>query len=104
MAEKKTYYVTVDTQDIREMSLPENGVEYEIYATPKEVEEIKMLFNGKDQNEKDASKYIVCKPFDEWGADDERNNYDDHVITIYRKLYQFGAKKTKDKIDELGLF
>ncbi|MEN1966886.1 hypothetical protein WMZ97_02310 [Lentibacillus sp. N15] len=102
MTSRKTYFVTVDTEDIREISLPENGIEYEINATPEEVKAIKMLFMKKNKNEKDAVKYLG-KPFDEWGADTERNNYDAHIIAIYDKLYELGTNETKNKIKELHL-
>ncbi|WP_234028578.1 hypothetical protein [Lentibacillus sp. Marseille-P4043] len=101
--ERKTYFVTVDTEDIREVSVPESGIEYEIKATQEEIKEIQMLFSKKDKNAKNAVKYLG-KPFDEWGADDERTKYGNHLFSIYRKLYTLGTEKTKKKINELNLF
>lgn len=100
---RKKYFVTVDTEEISEVSLPDDGIEYEIYATPEEVKEIEVLFARKDENAKDAVKF-VGKPFDEWGADAKRNKYEAYLITLYRKLYELGTDETKKKIKELNLF
>ncbi|GAA0321163.1 hypothetical protein ACW0TQ_00655 [Oceanobacillus sp. M60] len=102
MARKK-YYVTVDTEEIREVSLPENGIEYEIYATPEEVKEVEVLFARKEKNAKDAVKF-VGKPFDEQPVDAKRDNYEGDLIALYRKLYDLGTDKTKSEIKELRLF
>lgn len=84
------------------MSIPESGIEYEIYATPDEMKEIEMLFVEKRKSAKNALKYIG-KPFDEWGVDDERNRYDKSLIKIYEKVYEHGVPITKEKINEIGL-
>ncbi|WP_080875402.1 hypothetical protein [Oceanobacillus timonensis] len=102
MARKK-YYVTVDTEEVSEVSLPENGIEYEIYATQEEVKEIEVLFARKDKNAKDAVKF-VGKPFDERPVDRKRDNYEAYLIAIYRKLYDLGTDETKNEIKELHLF
>ncbi|GAA0435435.1 MAG: hypothetical protein ACQEWU_04000 [Bacillota bacterium] len=99
---KKHYYVTVDTQDIREISIPDSGIEYEIIADAKEIEMLKKLFMKKNNYAELAIEYLV-KPFDEWGADAERSAYSDHLITIYHELYKFGTEDTKAKIKKLGV-
>ncbi|MEC5422704.1 hypothetical protein QGM71_04240 [Virgibacillus sp. C22-A2] len=103
MTNKKHYYVTVDKQEIRDISIPDNGVEYKIIANQKEKEEIEELFRAKDKNEKDAVKFLA-KPFDEWGADDKREDYDNKMIELYRKVYELGTSETKREINNLGLF
>jgi hypothetical protein len=99
---KKRYFVTISTKEIRETSVPDNGVEFEIIANQNEKEYIEALFKEKDQDSKNASMYLT-KPFNEWGADDERSRYDDHMLNLYRKLYELGTEETKEKIDELGI-
>ncbi len=99
---KKRYFVTISTKEIRETSVPDNGVEFEIIANQNEKEDIEALFKEKDQDSKNASMYLT-KPFNEWGADDERSRYDDHMLNLYRKLYELGTEETKEKIDELGI-
>ncbi|WP_164669005.1 hypothetical protein [Virgibacillus doumboii] len=103
MAESKSYFVAVDKQDIQETSMPDRGIEYEIKATPDEVEEIKELFAAKNKDGRKAIKHLV-KPFDELSADEKRNQYDGHLITIYRRLFELGTSETKRKISEIGLF
>lgn len=102
MNEKKQYFVTVDKEDIREISIPESGIEYEVYASPNERKEIEMLFVEKDKSAKGAVEFLG-KPFDEWGADDERNRYDNNLIKVYQKIYELGTPSTKEKIKETGL-
>ncbi|WP_099158086.1 hypothetical protein [Virgibacillus ndiopensis] len=103
MPDRNTFYVTVDTQEIREMPIPESGIEYEIEASQEEIKQIQVLFREKNTNATNAVKYLA-KPFDEWGADAERNKYDEHLVTIYRRLYELGTAETKRKINEIGLF
>lgn len=100
--EKKHYFVTIDTQDIREFSLPDTGVEYEITANQKEIEELRELFMKKNKDASNATEYIG-KPFDEWGADEERSAFNDHLLQIYKKIFQLGTEKTRAKIRELGI-
>ncbi|MBP1968112.1 hypothetical protein J2Z83_000204 [Virgibacillus natechei] len=102
MERQKYYYVTVDTEEIREISIPDNDIEYEITANQNQLEELRELFMKKSKDGKDAAEYIG-KPFDEWGADDKREEYQHHLIMIYRKLYELGTEKTKSKIKELGI-
>ncbi|WP_077604427.1 hypothetical protein [Oceanobacillus sojae] len=100
---RNKYFVTVDTKEVSEVSLPDNGIEYEIYATPEEVKEMEVLFAEKEKNAKDAVKF-VGKPFDERPVDAKRDNYEEYLIAIYRKLYELGTVETKKKIQELHLF
>ncbi|CDQ40126.1 MULTISPECIES: hypothetical protein [Virgibacillus] len=102
MADKKHYFITVDTQDIREFSVPGSGVEYEIIADTSDIEEMKKLFMNKDKYAVNAVEYLA-KPFDEWGADDERDGYSEYLVKIYQELYRLGTIETKAKIDELGI-
>ncbi|MFC3040318.1 hypothetical protein ACFOGI_08620 [Virgibacillus xinjiangensis] len=102
MAEKKQYFVTIDTEEIREVSIPDSGIEFEIEATEGQVEELRHLFIKRNQNAVNASNY-VHKPFDEWGADEERASYNKHMVEVYRKVYELGTKETKEKISELGI-
>ena len=50
------------------------------------MKEVEMLFDEKRKNAKGAVKYLK-KPFDEWGANDERNGYETNLIKIYQKVY-----------------
>lgn len=100
---KQPYFVTIDTEEIRETSIPDSGIEYEIFASADEIKEIKLLFTEKRKRAKQAVQYIR-NPFDEWGADEERTQYNHHLIEIYQKVYELGTSSTKEKIKEIGLF
>ncbi|WP_042223780.1 hypothetical protein [Oceanobacillus manasiensis] len=102
MDQRKHYFVKITEKEINEVSIPDRSAEYEIVANNEEVEEIRELFLHENKNAKNSVEYL-SKPFDEWGADDERNSYDDHLITVYRKVYKLGTDKTKEKIGELGI-
>ncbi|WLV25751.1 hypothetical protein QR721_05975 [Aciduricibacillus chroicocephali] len=99
---KKHLFVTVDTQEIREMSIPESGIEYEIIADYDDVQEIKQLFQGQNRETFKALGYL-SKPFDEWGADDRRAAYDADLILLYRKIFETGTEKTREEIREMGI-
>ncbi|WP_430785953.1 hypothetical protein VBD025_12510 [Virgibacillus flavescens] len=101
MSNKEQYFVTIDNEEIREISLPDSGIEYEIYANSEEIKDLELLFIEKKKNGQQAADFLK-KPFDEWGADDERNKYEKDLVIIYQKIYDLGTPETKKKIDELG--
>lgn len=103
MNDKKQYFVNVDTEEIREISIPDSGIEYEIIASFDEIKEIELLLIEKRKNAKQAVEYVK-KPFDEWGADEERNKYESDVMSLYKRIYDLGTITTKEKIKEIGLF
>ncbi|GAA0612349.1 hypothetical protein GCM10009001_31970 [Virgibacillus siamensis] len=103
MNELKSYFVSVDFKEVREMSIPDNEIEFEIKATNEEVKELKELFRDTRKDGKNAIDHLG-KPFDEWGADDERSKYDQHLIKIYKFIHGLGTPETKDKIEQLKLF
>ncbi|TQS75569.1 hypothetical protein DX933_04640 [Ornithinibacillus gellani] len=102
MNEKQIYYVTVDKEDIRTMSVPDSGIEFEIEASTDEVEEIRDLFKKKKSHAVKAVEYLA-KPFDEFSVDDERYGYDAHLMEIYRRIYLLGTDDTKQKMREMGI-
>jgi len=102
MGGKKYYFVTIDTQDIRTMSIPDSGIEYEIIADEKEIEEIKELFHAQNRETFGALGFLA-KPFDEWGVDDRRAAYDIELVRLYRKIFELGSEKTRNQIREMNI-
>lgn len=102
MDEKKHYFVTVDTQDIREMSVPDSGIEYEIIADSNEIQEISQLFQEQNREGIGALGYLG-KPFDEWGADEKRAAFDANLIKLYRRIFDLGTERTRNQIREMGI-
>lgn len=100
---KKQYFVSIAEQEITDIPIPGQGADYEIMASDQDIEKIKQLFQSADQHEKDASTYIILKPFDEWGVDDNREGYSRDIQEVYEMIYQLGTEDTKNKISQLGI-
>lgn len=103
MTDKNNYFVAVKTKEVREMPIDDDQVEFEIIATEDEVKEILELFHKMDNNSKETMQYIIKDPFDEWSADDERDEYEKNLELVYKRLFEFGTFDTKDKIKKLGI-
>lgn len=101
MTDRKSYFVSLEKAHISEVSVPDS-TEYEILATEDELKQLEQLFNQKEDHEKKAVEFLA-KPFNEWGADDERDAYDTKLIDIYNLIYQLGTNETKEKINKMGL-
>ena len=98
---RKSYFVSLDKEEITEVSIPDT-TEFEIKATDSDIAELNNLFREKNKREKKAVEFLA-KPFNEWGADDERDAYDNYLTSIYNRLYQLGTLETKQKIERMGL-
>lgn len=98
---RKSYFVSLDKETINDVSVPDTN-EYEIKATECEIKELNVLFKEKDKREKNAVEYLA-KPFNEWGADEERKAYDSYLMTIYKHLYKLGTPETKQKITRMRI-
>ncbi|WP_067729358.1 hypothetical protein [Oceanobacillus damuensis] len=103
MAGKKHYFVSVNTKDIREISIPDNQVEYEIIADEHDLLHIQQMFNTMEKESKNAIEDSHFRPFDEEKVEDERDTYEGSLMNVYRKLYELGTDQTKEKIEELGI-
>src|SRR5699024_10976394 len=122
---RKSYFVSLDKQEITDVYIPdtteleiketENKIEElnnlytkkdkrekKIKETENENEELNNLIKEKDKREKNAVEFLI-KPFNEWGADDEREAYDDYLISIYDELYKLGTPETKQKIKRMRI-
>lgn len=102
MTVKNHYFVTIDTHEIRDISIPDSGIEFEVIADQNEINKLRKLFMTTEKHEKNALEYLA-KPFDEWGADDERQWYAEYVKAIYQAIFNLGTDDTKHKIKQLGI-
>ncbi len=91
----------MDTQYISETPLP-GGYQFEIYASEMDLIELQSKFNNLKQTSQDALKYIGT-PFDEWGVNEERETYQNELMSIYSLLYNLGTEKTKQNMIETGI-
>ena len=100
---KKTYYISIHSNEIREVSIPDSDKEYEILATPENIKEIEILMRKQEQSSGDAVEYLA-KPFHELGADEKRAEYDSSLKEIYKKIYELGTAKTREELKHIGPF
>lgn len=103
MADKKLYYVTIDTKEVRPYSVPDNEIEFEIRATEEQVLEIEEVFAQLNKESKNAAEYIATTPFDEWGVDDERSQYQDDIKRLFHIIATLGTEESKKKLQEMGI-
>lgn len=101
MDNKQLYYVSLETQTINEVPIPD-GYSYEIFATPDEIKQIRLLFKTLENLSKDALKHLAV-PFNEYSVDEDRESYSDYLLEIYELLYQLGTEQTKQNIEETGI-
>lgn len=102
MDTKNTYFVVLDEMKVHEVSVP-GRVEYEIKATENEVKEIEGLFTLMKNDTKEGLLYLF-RPFNEKEVDGEREDYNTHLLEVYRQINQLGTEKTKKQLKELDLF
>jgi hypothetical protein len=105
--DKKTYYVTVDvgpqTGQIRdEISLNDAVYDFEIQATPEEINQLQQLF--EDTQDADLKTFIKAHiPFQTLEREKESWNEDDKIDAVYQMIYNLGTVKTKQKMEQSGL-
>lgn len=101
MSNRKSYFVSISKQEITDISIPgSNG--FEIKATDDDIVELNRLFNKKDDHGTTAVEYLA-KPFNEWGADDERDEFESYLMSVYRKLYELGTNETREQIKTMDI-
>ncbi|WP_249869796.1 hypothetical protein [Oceanobacillus saliphilus] len=103
MTAKKHYFVAVDTKDIREISIQDNQVEYEIIADDNDLLQIEQLFHKMENESKNAIEDIHVRPFDEAKVEEERDTYEGMLMNVYKMIYMLGTDETKEKIKKLGI-
>lgn len=99
--EKNKYYVSVQSNSI----VPGQGAtpyEFEIHATPEEVDQLEHMFAMKSEADQDCffRAHIPGMPYH---LDDENDLYDTYLKEIYQHIYAIGTDKTKQDMREMGL-
>lgn len=104
--EKKTYYVSIyfgtHAGEIHKQKDENSAVfQYEIEATPKEIEQLEKLFTEIGQTEMAffAKAHI---PFLNNEAS-ENTEEDKEIQRIYQMIYQLGTEKTRNQLREIGV-
>jgi hypothetical protein len=99
--EKTTYYVSVQADTIQEQAAEEH-FEFEIEATPEEIDKLQELFAEKEDAE-DGTFWRAHVPFLEYHNDEANDQYDKNLKDIYQMIHQLGCDSTKKHIESMGI-
>jgi hypothetical protein len=98
--EKTTYYVSVQADTIQEQAAEEH-FEFEIEATPQEIDKLQELFAEKEDAEDGT---FIQAPVIFGAYDDQANHpYDQSLKQIYQMIHQLGSDSTKKHIESMGI-
>jgi hypothetical protein len=99
--DKKVYYVSVQSRTIMEQQ-GEATFEFEIKATPDEIEQLISVFEGIE--DADGASYIRGgTPGIPYHHDEVNDDYDYYLEKAYQMIYQFGTATTKKHIQAMGI-
>ncbi len=99
---KKTYYISLDERTVSKVSFAGRN-EYEVYATPSDIARFEVLFDeNHDRDLYYALIDIPFKPFAEGEVDEMREESEANIVDIYKFIYNFGTKETREKLKSLG--
>lgn len=99
---RERYYVTVDMSmmKISETKIPDNTIQYEIYANNEEVDKINALIE-QIKSEDFRQEEIFQRPFQEGKADEDKETTDNELQELYTIIYDLGTIETKDVVKDL---
>ncbi|GAF11790.1 hypothetical protein JCM19046_495 [Bacillus sp. JCM 19046] len=99
---RERYYVTVDMAmlQISDLKLPDNTIQYEIYATSKEVDQIQALID-QIRSEDFRQEEVFQRPFQEKEADRDKDRTDNELQQLYTIIYDLGTIETKEVVKDL---
>ncbi|KMK91261.1 hydrolase [Rossellomorea marisflavi] len=102
MEEKMTYYVDINSGDVTPEAEQNHSPSFRIFATPEQVEELKLMF---EQNDADAMSTMrrAQVPFRQYHNSPEDDRYDESMRQIYGKIFELGDEEAKRHIVENGI-
>ncbi|MCA1066641.1 hydrolase [Rossellomorea sp. AcN35-11] len=101
MESKQPYYVDINSGNILQDPSQKASPSYRIFATPTEVNELKMLFN--DNYDDDISTMRRAQiPFRQYHNSPEDDRYDQSMKNIFSMIYKLGAKKHEHTSQKLA--
>ncbi|WP_368503451.1 hypothetical protein AB3N04_14680 [Alkalihalophilus sp. As8PL] len=100
--ERERYFVSVDQPvlSITKTETPDNLIQYEIYATPKEKDKIHALLESISDQDFEPQQ-IFERPFQERAADNEKDHTQKEIRVLYEALYELGTPETKEVIGNI---
>lgn len=99
---RESYYVTLDMAmlAITKTKTPDNTIQYQIYATDKEKDQLAALLE-RVKSEDFEQQQIFQHPFDEAKADQEKRQTQDDLQDVYQMIYDLGTLETKEIIADI---
>src|SRR6478736_769676 len=94
---RESYYVTLDMaiMSINKVKTPDNTIQYQIYATDKEKEQLADLLERVKSEDFDQNQ-VFKNPFDEKAADQEKDQTQNDLREVYQMVYDLGTLETKE--------
>lgn len=99
--EKKTYYVSVQAGTVMN-NQGDAAFEFEISATPEEVDKLAEMFETAMEADHDAywRTHTLAIPYHH---DDENDAYDASLEMIYQTIYELGTPETRQHIKQMRI-
>ncbi|MFK3939612.1 hypothetical protein ACI2JA_19070 [Alkalihalobacillus sp. NPDC078783] len=99
---RESYYVTVDMaiMSINKEKMPDNTIQYQIYATDKEKEQLAELLERVKSEDFDQNQ-VFKNPFDEKAADQEKDQTQNDLRQVYQMVYDLGTLETKEIVADI---
>ncbi|KKI93673.1 hypothetical protein WQ54_03440 [Bacillus sp. SA1-12] len=97
----KTYYVSVEAEDIQESRLDDHLIYYEINATHEQIQEIRKILREITKTELDPKPILTS--LNEENGIEYREEQDQLIKTLYEKIYQLGTSETKQELRSLRI-
>ncbi|MGM0831185.1 MAG: hydrolase [Bacillota bacterium] len=102
MESKQTYFVDISNGDILQDPNQNASPSFRIFATPTEVNELKMLFNDNYDDDMSTMRRAQV-PFRQYHNSPEDAQYDQSMRNIYSKIYLLGDEEARLHIIKIGV-
>lgn len=99
---KNIYYINIETKSILETPFPDS--QFEIYASPKDIEKIRSKFKDLKDTSAEALSFLFDPIIaNENKVDNKRSVYNDELMDLYAQIYELGSKETRNAMNESGI-
>lgn len=99
--EKNTYYIGLANGEISRSST-DSPWNFKIEATDEEITNLRNLFDSNYDTEW-AGFWRAHIPIMEYHHDKTNDNYDEHLLKVYKMIYDLGDEEAKKHIDSMGI-
>ncbi|MBB6731734.1 hypothetical protein [Cohnella zeiphila] len=96
--DRRRYYVSVQSKSILE-NQGDGAYEFEVDATPEEVQTLRDLFAALEIHEYGTAFRIALQPGLPYHHDRQNDAYDDDLNEIYNLLHRIGTEETVRHLD-----